>query len=460
MSQSTSAPAASSSDAPAVDGDLPRKPASKASTDKPGCSSLGSARSYKAQEADRAPVPDYPNLVSIPQWRANLLNNVVQASAGPDDTVVMKWIQEALDDSATFDALNSVGDISLTQLDSKLCSSMTAMLNRAGDEARWVKDRADRHLLEHAKQGRIRRGRQLVHLLLDSLKTVDQTEVARCLGHLGNVVLENDDLHGFLAKWNIVLDGLSGGRPADVLLRDTLDNKIRDSPSMVEDRRRYDRLTKDLPDRTYEKLVEVVEAVITTKRQRHNISERDALMMSTKKTTSFAVPAVPAKAGPAKATAKGSGGGVSPPATSTTARRLRFTTGKRKWGDNCEFPRVITNERQKEAVAKFFVRYAEPKVVAAPVTPKAKESTPAPKSEAKGKGRGRSQSREPRERTKKSPCWHFLVGSGCSCGDERDKLAHRMQRRRGGDGPAAQGIKPDAASVETEGGIEVQRTKR
>jgi hypothetical protein len=66
-------------------------------------------------------VPDFPNLVSIPQWRANLLNNVARASGRPDDTAVMMWIQEALDDSATFESLSSVGDISLTQLDSKLC---------------------------------------------------------------------------------------------------------------------------------------------------------------------------------------------------------------------------------------------------------------------------------------------------------------------------------------------------
>ncbi len=66
-------------------------------------------------------MPDFPNLVSIPQWRANLLNNVARASGRPDDTAVMMWIQEALDDSATFESLSSVGDISLTQLDSKLC---------------------------------------------------------------------------------------------------------------------------------------------------------------------------------------------------------------------------------------------------------------------------------------------------------------------------------------------------
>jgi hypothetical protein len=185
-------------------------------------------------------------------------------------------------------------------------------------------------LLEFAKQGRILRGRQLVHLLLDSLKTVDQTEAAHCLGHLGNIVLESDDLRGFLTKRSIVLDGLSGGRPAPVLLRDTLHNKIRDNPSMAEDTRYHDRLTKDHPDRTSEKLVEFVEAVMTTKRQRHNITERDALMMSKILTKAVAVPAVPAEAGSAKAAVKGGGGGVSPPATSATVCRLRFATGKRK----------------------------------------------------------------------------------------------------------------------------------
>jgi hypothetical protein len=138
------------------------------------------------------------------------------------------------------------------------------------------------------------------------------------LRHLGNIVLESDDLHGFLTKRSIVLDGLSGGRPAPVLLRDTLYNKIRDSPSMASETPYYDRLTEDHPDRTHEKLVEFVEAVITTKRQRHNITERDALMMSKIRTRAVAVPAVPAKAGSAKAAVKGGGGGVSPPATSAT----------------------------------------------------------------------------------------------------------------------------------------------
>jgi hypothetical protein len=85
------------------------------------------------------------------------------------------------------------------------------------------------------------RGRQLVFPLLDSLKTVDQTEAVHCLNHLGELVLESDALQGFLTKWNVILDGMSCGRPASVLLRDALYNKIRERPSMADDARYNDR---------------------------------------------------------------------------------------------------------------------------------------------------------------------------------------------------------------------------
>jgi hypothetical protein len=136
----------------------------------------------------------------------------------------------------------------------------------------------------------------------------------------------------------------------------------------------------------------------------------------------MAVPTFPAKAGSAKAAAKGGGGGGSPPATSATVCRLRDATGKCKWGDGCKFAHAATNDDQKKAVAKYFVKHAESNVVAAPVTPKAKESAPAQKAEAKGKGKGRSQSRELRDRAKKSPRWHFHLGSGCSHGDKHHCL--------------------------------------
>jgi hypothetical protein len=150
----------------------------------------------------------------------------------------------------TSDELNNVGDMSVTQLDSKLCLAMPAMLNRAGKKARDVRAKSDRFMLEHARKGRITRGRQIAQLVLDWLKTVDQSAAVCCLGHLGDVNTVNEDPQGFLTRWNIVLDGLPGGRPNDLLLRDS----------------------------TRDKLLEFVEAVITTKRQRHNMLERDALM--------------------------------------------------------------------------------------------------------------------------------------------------------------------------------------
>ncbi len=99
-------------------GDLPQKPKPDVVRPVGGYNSLGASHACKIKEADEVQVPDFPNLVSLPQWRAQLLDNLAQASGKPDDQVVMKWVQEALDDSKSFDALGEVGDMSLTQLDS------------------------------------------------------------------------------------------------------------------------------------------------------------------------------------------------------------------------------------------------------------------------------------------------------------------------------------------------------
>ncbi len=307
-----------------VAGDLPQMPKPEVAKPVGGHSSLGASHACKIKEADKAQVPDFPNLVSLPQWRAQLLNNLAQASGRLDDQVVMKWAQEALDDSKSFDDLGEV----------KLGLAMDAMLTRAGDKARDIRDKLNRHMLENARKGRVLRGRQLVQLMLECLKTVDQSEAAHCLTHLAEVAIVNDDLQGFLTKWNLVLDGLSGGRPNEVLLRDTFYNKIKDSPSMTDDTRYYDRLPKNHADRTYDKLVEFVEAVITTKRQRYTILERDALMSGKLKTKAAAIPAAPAKAILApKGAGKGGSGGVSPPGTTnTTMCRVHFTIGQCKRG--------------------------------------------------------------------------------------------------------------------------------
>ncbi len=148
---------------------------------------------------------------------------------------------------------------------------------------------------------------------------------------------------------------------------------------MVDDARHYDRLPKNHADRTYDKLVEFVEAVITTKRQRHNIVERDALMSGKLKTKATAIPAAPAKAAAApKGAGRGGAGGVSPLATATAVCRMHFTTGQCKWGHGCRFAHTAKSKEQKEAVAKFFAKYGgDSSVPAAPVTPKAKEGAPA-----------------------------------------------------------------------------------
>jgi hypothetical protein len=146
-----------------VAGDLPQTPKPEVTRPVSGHSSLGASHAYKIKEADEVHVPDFPNLVSLPQWRAQLLNNLAQASGRPDDQVVMKWVQEALNDLKSFDDLGEVGDMSLTQLDSKLGLAMNAMLIRSGEKSRDIRDNLNRHMLDYARKGRVLRGRQIAH---------------------------------------------------------------------------------------------------------------------------------------------------------------------------------------------------------------------------------------------------------------------------------------------------------
>ncbi len=53
---------------------------------------------------------------------------------------------------------------------------MNAMLTRSGDKSRDIRDKLNRHMLDYARKGRVLRGRQKAQLMLECLKTVDQSE--------------------------------------------------------------------------------------------------------------------------------------------------------------------------------------------------------------------------------------------------------------------------------------------
>ena len=121
-------------------------------------------------------------------------------------------------------------------------TAMKAMLDRASGKGKNIVHRMEREMLNATQRGALIRGRHIVYMLLDSLRSFDNSDMCYGYDHLMTITLHGSDLEWFVRQWEHVIDNLQGGVPAGTNLRDAFYRKIKDCAILSHDIREYERL--------------------------------------------------------------------------------------------------------------------------------------------------------------------------------------------------------------------------
>ena len=177
------------------------------------------------------------------------MNNVAVASGNPDCSRVTQWLAETWS-SVTFDQLGSSSGLAFVTLDLKLASAMTAMMHKAGEKAKRLRDHVNLKMEDASMRGDIVKGRQIVWMLLDSFKTFDRSSIIYGFDHLSALKVTDGDLHEFVIHWNYVLGNMGDVQMNTMLLRDAFHRKIEKVRELEYDVNQYERMHENDPRKT------------------------------------------------------------------------------------------------------------------------------------------------------------------------------------------------------------------
>ena len=226
-------------------------------------------------------VPAFPDITKLLPWKSNLRRLILVAAGNPDYTRVLRWIDDAWKVGATFEELDDPGGHQFVMLDMKLANGMVTMMHKAGDRAKRFRDKVNLRMEEASRGGgNVLKGRQMVWMLLDSFKTIDNSELVYGFDHLARLKVNNHDLHDFIIQWNHVIDNLGGGPMTATALRDVFYRKICEEEQMKYDMNLYERMREGDPSKTYKHLLYCVESVIKLQEQRRIFGKGETLAWS------------------------------------------------------------------------------------------------------------------------------------------------------------------------------------
>ena len=100
----------------------------------------------------------------------------------------------------------------------------------------------------------------------DSFKTFDGTDLMFGFDHLSNLHIHKHDLHGFIVKWNHILDNMGENAVSKGTLRDVFYRKIQNEKDLHYDFNHYERMSEK--ERSYDWLMDRVNSVIKQQEQR------------------------------------------------------------------------------------------------------------------------------------------------------------------------------------------------
>ena len=208
----------------------------------------------------------------------------------------------------SLDALKDSGKF--VTLDAKLMSSLTNICE--GDFARQL----DIFKEEQAKDGTHARGRQALLMIHKHFSTSRKHGAVYDIEDLMAVSLVNDDLRGFITRWDAVIAGMTS-EPDTMWKQAYFHNAIKNFKPLSHDLAVYDRTPEGDPNRTYDFLMKAARDYLERKRL-------EKMRQATKKSLSGKKEALPAPTRPSSA---GKGTGVC----------YDFLAGKCTRGKDCKY---------------------------------------------------------------------------------------------------------------------------
>ena len=227
------------------------------------------------KEADKVVIPNWPKIHELEFWKSQVTSNIVAVSGDLDHDAWTAWIAPTFAPSPDIDgSLSNSGDIRFNSIDVKLASSLMAMMQNGGEQAREVLNEAR---LKMAKSCRgetpsIMKGRQLLARIVDSFRSASNTDLVYTIRHLYDLPYPGDgDLVSFKSQWNEVLECMRPGDvPNNIALRDILYDKIKNSKLMAFDIHYYDSKQDSHDDKTYQYLIDTISKHIRIRREEKN----------------------------------------------------------------------------------------------------------------------------------------------------------------------------------------------
>jgi hypothetical protein len=224
-------------------------------------------------------VPDFLTQARLHPWRAQLINNVTIAANRRDRTSATKWVTEAWDPTATFESLEDTVDSSFAILDLKLAAGIQRVLKGAGAKANEVREAISPRVTELGKSGRVLSGRQQLHLVLNSFRAADNSELVFGFDHLASLSVVKGSAFDFKTQWGHMLETMSTPI-APSSSQDAFYRKLIGVEDLKEDLHRYDRTPIGNASKTREWLHKAVDSAIMLRRQRKNQEVRESLIKS------------------------------------------------------------------------------------------------------------------------------------------------------------------------------------
>ena len=260
----------------------------------------------KAKESDRILVPKFPQLENYRNWRIRVRDAVIAASSKPD--LAFQWVEEVFKTDQSVEALKDSGKF--VTLDAKLMSSLTNICE--GDFARQL----DIFKEEQAKSGTPARGRQALLMIHKHFSTSRKHGAVYDIEDLMAVTLVNDDLRGFITRWDAVIAGMTS-EPDMMWKQAYFHNAIKNFKPLSHDLAVYDRTPEGEPNRSYDFLMKAARDYLERKRL-------EKMRQATKKSVSGKRDATPAPTRP-------------PSAGKTTGICYDFQAGKCTRGKDCRY---------------------------------------------------------------------------------------------------------------------------
>ena len=237
----------------------------------------------KAKESDRILVPKFPQPENYRNWRIRVRDAIIAASAKPD--LAFQWVEEVFKTDQSVEALKDSGKF--VTLDAKLMSSLTNICE--GDFARQL----DIFKEEQAKSGTPARGRQALLMIHKHFSTRRKHGAVYDIEDLMAVTLVNDDLRGFITRWDAVIAGMTS-EPDMMWKQAYFHNAIKTFKPLSHDLAVYDRTPEGEPNRSYEFLMKAARDYLERRRL-------EKMRQATKKSVSGKRDATPAPTRPSSA---------------------------------------------------------------------------------------------------------------------------------------------------------------